>query len=103
MAETDGKQIPWEHSALTRPLRLAPAAETPVTAAAAHIRSREASDAWSATKDTTSIPVLEAFVARYWDTHYAELARARIRELRKLEMAPHSAPSVARATPSSYR
>ena len=34
----------------------------------------EAAEAWSATKDTTSTAVLEAFVARYKDTFYAELA-----------------------------
>jgi len=73
---------------------LAPAQET-------HLRSREAFEAWSATKDTTSITVLDAFVARYRDTHYAELALARIEELRKQVTPPlFSAPG---ATPSSSR
>ena len=34
-----------------------------------------------AAKDTTNIAVLEAFVVRYNDTFYAELARVRIREV----------------------
>ena len=50
---------------------------------AIHLRSSEAAEAWNATKDTTNVAVLGAFVARYRDTFYAELARARIEELRK--------------------
>lgn len=44
---------------------------------------REAADAWSAVKDTTNLPLLEAYLARYKDTFYAEVARARIAELKK--------------------
>ncbi len=43
----------------------------------------EAAEVWSATKDTTNVAVLAAFVSRYRDTFYAELARARIEELTK--------------------
>nr|WP_316201300.1 MULTISPECIES: caspase family protein [unclassified Bradyrhizobium] len=42
----------------------------------------EAAQAWSAVKDTKSTQVLEAFVQRYRDTFYADLARARLDELR---------------------
>ena len=48
-----------------------------------HLRSSEAAEAWNATKDTTNVAVLGAFVARYRDTFYAELARARIEDLQK--------------------
>lgn len=41
----------------------------------------EAAEAWDRTKDSTNIAVLEAFAARFKDTFYAELARARIAEL----------------------
>jgi uncharacterized caspase-like protein len=87
MKETDRKQVPWEHSALTgrfffNPPAPAPAA-APAPAPAMHVRSSEAAEAWNATKDTTNVAVLGAFVARYRDTFYAELARARIEELRK--------------------
>jgi TonB family protein len=44
---------------------------------------REAERAWAATKDTTTIAVLEELVRRYGDSHYAALARARMEELRK--------------------
>ena len=40
-----------------------------------------------ATKDTSSIAVLEAFITRYRETFYAELARARIEDLKKQQVA----------------
>jgi uncharacterized caspase-like protein len=95
MKETDRRQVPWEHSALTgrfffNPAApasvLAPAAapaQAPAPAPAVHLRSSEAAEAWNATKDTTNVAVLGAFVARYRDTFYAELARARIADLQK--------------------
>jgi len=42
----------------------------------------EAGEAWNATKDTTNIAVLEAFIERYGSSFYAVLARARIDELK---------------------
>src|SRR6185369_3639285 len=90
MKETDRRQVPWEHSALTGRFFFNPAAQAsapapaaapapvPAPATAVHLRSSEAAEAWNATKDTTNVTVLGAFVARYKDTFYAELARARI-------------------------
>src|SRR4029077_3335108 len=46
-------------------------------------KQSEAAEAWGATKDATSIAVLEAFAARYKESFYADLARSRIDELRK--------------------
>src|SRR6516164_1573305 len=43
-------------------------------------------EAWAAVKDTTSIPALEAFIASYRDTYYAELVRLRIEELKKQQV-----------------
>ncbi len=83
MKETDRKQVPWEHSALTRRFYFNPAAQAPIPTPGTHLRLSEAGEAWSATKDTTNIAVLGAFVTRYGDTFYAELARARIQELKK--------------------
>ena len=39
--------------------------------------------AWALAKDSTSLGMLEGFIARFKDTHYADLARARIEELKK--------------------
>jgi formylglycine-generating enzyme required for sulfatase activity len=50
-------------------------------------RLSEAAEAWSATKDTTNVAVLEAFMARYKDTFFAELARARVDDLKKHQVA----------------
>ena len=89
MKETDRRQVPWEHSALTGRFFFNPAAQAPAAAPqacpapAAHLRSSEAAEAWNATKDTTNVAVLGAFVARYRDTFFAELARARIADLQK--------------------
>src|SRR5262249_4540326 len=46
-------------------------------------RLSEAAEAWAAAKDTASIAVLEALIARYKDTFYADLARVRIDELKR--------------------
>jgi formylglycine-generating enzyme required for sulfatase activity len=50
-------------------------------------RLSEAAEAWDRTKDTTNIVVLEAFIARFKDTFLAELARARIDELKRQQVA----------------
>jgi len=86
MKETDRKQVPWEHTALTARFYFNPAADRSTSTAEGHLRSREAFEAWSVTKDTTNIALLETFVVRFRDTFYAELARARIEELRQATM-----------------
>lgn len=50
-------------------------------------QASEAERAWAVSKDTTSIALLEAFAARFKDTFYADLARARIEELRRQQVA----------------
>jgi uncharacterized caspase-like protein len=86
MKETNRKQVPWEHSALTGRFYFNDEGEKQPPAP--HLLAREAFEAWSATRDTTSLGVLDAFIARYRDTFYAALARARIEELRKLDEVP---------------
>jgi len=93
MKVTDGKQVPWEHSALIRRFHFNPAPEISSPGQGTHLRSREAFDAWSATRDTASIALLEAFVARYRDTYYADLALARMEELRRHETAGVTSPT----------
>jgi len=44
-------------------------------------RLSDAAEGWATVKDTRSIPALAAFVARFRDTLYADLARKRITEL----------------------
>jgi TPR repeat protein len=47
-----------------------------------------AAQAWAAVKDTTSIPALEAFIRRYPDGFYVDLARVRIEELKPASGVP---------------
>jgi formylglycine-generating enzyme required for sulfatase activity len=47
----------------------------------------EAERAWGLAKDTTSIPALEAFIHRFADTYYGDLAQVRLAELNKAEAA----------------
>jgi uncharacterized caspase-like protein len=95
MRQTDRKQVPWEHSALTRRYYFYAGDGAPAAAPADQLRLSEASEAWNATRDTASLEVLDAFVARYGDTFFAELARARIEQLRSasLPAAPAQAES----------
>ena len=96
MKETQRKQVPWEHSALTGrfffappPQATAPDAVPPIPTppvAVASARLSEAAEAWDRAKDSSSI-VLEAFVGRYKDTFYADLARAKLDELAKKRVA----------------
>src|SRR5262249_55191169 len=48
----------------------------------------EAERAWTLTKDTTSRAVLQAFVKRFGDTVYGDLANARLKELEQSEPKP---------------
>jgi len=47
------------------------------------VQTSEAERAWAQIKDTTSVALLEAFVARYRDSFYADVARTRIAELKR--------------------
>ena len=88
---TGGKQVPWEHTSLLGPLVLtasASAAPTnPAPAAPATpsppSKNTEAADAWPRVMDSTSTAVLEAFIRRYSDTIYGDLAKARLADLTK--------------------
>jgi hypothetical protein len=65
----------------------------PASAApAAAIGPSEAERAWSNVKDSRSPAVLEAFIRRYGDSFYADLARARFNEL-KIETVEPRVPS----------
>ena len=63
----------------------------------------EAAQAWAASRDTTSPAVLEAFIKRFDNTVYADLARARLEEVRKNQVAtaPPAPPPRAPAAPSA--
>jgi uncharacterized caspase-like protein len=88
MTVTQRRQVPWEHSALTGRFYFAAAPQarqqTPAapSAPAAPPEPSEAERAWNLAKDTTNIALLESFIARYKGTFHADLAKARIEELK---------------------
>jgi formylglycine-generating enzyme required for sulfatase activity len=65
-----------------------------------------AAQAWAVTQHTTSTAVLEEFIRRFGDSFYATLARARLEELKKSQVAvvappmPPAVPPGAGATPA---
>jgi hypothetical protein len=61
-----------------------------------------ATQAWLATKDTTSIAILEDFIRQYGSTPYGSMARARLEELKKSQPAvstPSPQPQTVQPTP----
>jgi uncharacterized protein YecT (DUF1311 family) len=61
----------------------------PETSGAASAPYAEAAQAWAATKDTTSIAVLDEFIRQFGNTSYGGMARARRDELQKrIALAP---------------
>src|SRR5262245_37889914 len=60
-----------------------------------------AAQAWTATRDTSSIAVLEAFLQQYGDSIYAPFARARRDELRNLQVAVAKPAAPADSAPKS--
>jgi len=62
MRLTDRQQVPWEHSALTRRFYFDPSVQAPDPAT--QLKLSESPEAWSATKDSATFAILDAFVAR---------------------------------------
>jgi formylglycine-generating enzyme required for sulfatase activity len=89
MDKTKSEQVPWTEDGIQRRERpvfaRAPDFNKPVNAPPAVTTSNEAAQAWAAAKDTTSTVVLEAFIRRYGDGFYGDLARARLEELKKVD------------------
>jgi uncharacterized caspase-like protein len=90
---TDGKQLPEISISLLGDFYFG-GRGSGTASGITRLPSDEAAQAWAAVKDTTSIPVLEAFVKRYSDTFYSDIARTRIDELNRPQIS--SAPKVVR-------
>jgi len=61
----------------------------------------EAALGWATAKDTTNIATIEAFIQRYPDTFYADLARARLNELPHPSRKPAQAAIVPQPAPDN--
>ena len=89
--QTENKQVPWEHSALTGRFYFAGA--PPSQAAPAPQPDRgDLERAWAFIKETDDQARLEAFIRQFGDSAYAPMARARLEELKKRQTAVLSAP-----------
>ena len=81
-------QTPWTHDGLIgervvfKPMA-APAAPAVTTPTPSSSLNTQAAQAWPLVKDSTSIAALEAFVRRYGETFYGDLAKARLAETAK--------------------
>ena len=90
MKETQRKQVPWEHSALTGRFYFSGA---PVQAHAS-----EAERAWRWVKDSTNQSVFENFIKEFGDTPFGDAAKARLAELKRQQVAIAPPPPAARPT-----
>jgi uncharacterized caspase-like protein len=92
MDKTNGDQVPWTEDGIQRRQRvlfggeskLAPP-QLPQSLSATPARPSEAAEVWDRIKEVTSIGALEAFIIRYNETIYADLARGRVEELEKAQ------------------
>ncbi len=77
----------------------APSPATPGVGAAPQSYLDRADRAWAATKDTTSIAILEDFIRQFGNTPYGSMARARLEELKKSQATSRSSQPPAREPP----
>ena len=65
----------------------AEAAKSPVVAISPPPTQRltDAGEAWAMTKDTQSIPTLEAFIRRFENTYYGDLAKVRLADIKQAD------------------
>jgi hypothetical protein len=89
LAATNRQQQPFVYGSLSKqsiylkPPRQPDVAAAPPQPSPLPQQPSEAERAWAETKGSNSIPMLEAFIRRFGTTFYAELAQARIQELKR--------------------
>jgi len=79
IAETSGKQVPWDSSSLTRPFSFAPgaAAAAPTNSGSQGVLAEK--EAYQLAESVGSCGAYEAFVRRYPDSFFTEIARERMK------------------------
>jgi hypothetical protein len=93
------RQEPWLSYGALSPVWFAGRNQIHPSSPPAPASLSEAAEAWDRTKDATNIAVLEAFISRYKETYYADLARLRIAELNKQQATVATSPSGTRPRP----
>jgi uncharacterized caspase-like protein len=99
---TDGKQRPELSISLVGQYKLNPVTgprDNKEVATAPPVDP--AAQAWAATRDTTSQAVLEDFIRQFSDTVYGSMARARLEELKNIQVAAVAPPVHAVPPPSA--
>lgn len=96
---TGGTQQPWVSSS---PIDGKFYFASPPVPATPNAGTDTAAQAWAATRDTTSVAVIETFIQQYGDSIYAPFARARRDELKSNQVAL-AAPKPATPAPSTRR
>ena len=91
---TKGSQVPWDHSALQGRFyftgvsqAIAPTAMPPPVPT----RQSDAAEAWGVADRVNTVPAFEAFIRRFGDTYYGDLAKVRVAELKDIEAAKQAA------------
>ncbi len=95
MAATKNRQVPWENSALVKPFYFVsagapPAAATDAGSAAPYDKDIELAF-WATVREAKSVVLLQTYLDRYRDGHFASLARALIGELQQEQAAKAAA------------
>jgi uncharacterized caspase-like protein len=98
---TDGKQRPELSISLVGQYKLNPAAGQRDNKEVAATPVDPAAQAWAATRDTTSQAVLEDFIRQFGNTVYGSMARARLEELKTMQVAAVAPPAHAVPPPPS--
>jgi hypothetical protein len=87
MDKTKGDQVPWTEDGIQRRQRILFGGESkPALIQPPQLVMGEAERAWAAAKETSDPLVLEAFVARFKNTFYADLARSKLNEMNKQQV-----------------
>jgi uncharacterized protein len=95
-AKTQGKQEPERLSRLKSEFYFVPTASgSAVAGAILSAPSNEASQAWAEVKDSKNQAMLEEFIKRFGDSFYVALARVRLGELKKSQVAVARPPAAA--------
>jgi hypothetical protein len=104
---TDQKQVPWDASSLTAPFYFMPgSANASKPVATTDTPSTPDEKYWDNVKDSKSAGDYEAYLKKYPDGEYADLAKSRIDELKQTKVASAATPdananTVQRTTPDS--
>jgi hypothetical protein len=92
LKQTNGKQVPWEHSSLTGKFYFVPQSATGKTDEAATPKEINPLDLelafWNSIKNSRNARLFEAYLARYPNGAFADLAKIALEDLRTAALKP---------------